>query len=219
MTNNTRHIKRLNGNTTHDFYAGDNVTVMREHIADESVDLTVTSPPYDDMRTEGGFGQSIDAIIQQLWRITKEGGVVVWTKDSELDTRPSTLEKFTDFGWSMRNALIRSRNVNEYDGYDAPDVKWEKVFVFSKGRPKIYETPTKCKSSVESKKYDITPAEKLIIERILMWTNEGDTVLDIFGGSGATSKMAELSGRHSLYIDISEEYANDIAIPRLEQYL
>lgn len=33
---------------------GDNVTVMRQ-MPDKCIDLTVTSPPYDDMRTYKGF--------------------------------------------------------------------------------------------------------------------------------------------------------------------
>lgn len=56
--------------------------------------------------------------------------------------------------------------------------------------------------------------EKLAEDHILSWSNEGDIVLDPFGGSGTTAKMAALNKRNFIHIDISEEY-NDIARQRI----
>ena len=57
--------------------AGDCLDVMRRW--DESViDLTVTSPPYDNMRDYKGFAFEFEAIARELYRVTKKGGVVVW---------------------------------------------------------------------------------------------------------------------------------------------
>jgi len=44
---------------------------------DKSVDLTVTSPPYDNLRTYGGHSWDFEGIAKELFRITKDGGVVV----------------------------------------------------------------------------------------------------------------------------------------------
>ena len=47
-------------------------------LPDNSVDLTVTSPPYDNLRTYGGFSWDFEQTAKELHRITKPGGVVVW---------------------------------------------------------------------------------------------------------------------------------------------
>ncbi len=45
---------------------------------DNVIDLTVTSPPYDDLRNYKGFVFPFEDIAKELYRVTKEGGVVVW---------------------------------------------------------------------------------------------------------------------------------------------
>lgn len=69
------------GNAT--LYLGDCLDVMRDMLPDGSVDLTVTSPPYDNLRTYNGTlndwtPEKWQAIIRELFRVTKQGGVVVW---------------------------------------------------------------------------------------------------------------------------------------------
>jgi len=58
-------------------YNMDCVEGLRQ-MADESVDLTVTSPPYDNLRTYNGYSFDFENVAQQLYRVTKHGGVVVW---------------------------------------------------------------------------------------------------------------------------------------------
>ena len=62
---------------TNVLHCGDNLAVMCE-MPEASIDLTVTSPPYDDMRTYNGYTFDFENVAKQLYRITKEGGVVVW---------------------------------------------------------------------------------------------------------------------------------------------
>lgn len=57
--------------------------------------------------------------------------------------------------------------------------------------------------------------EALARDHILSWSNPGDVVLDPFLGSGTTGKMAVLSARHFIGIDISAEYV-DMARRRIE---
>ena len=45
---------------------------------DNFIDLTVTSPPYDNMRKYKGYSFEFEKIAKELYRTTKEGGVVVW---------------------------------------------------------------------------------------------------------------------------------------------
>lgn len=61
---------------------GDCLEIMRTAPA-ESIDLTVTSPPYDNLRTYNGnnahWGEHVwKQVIAELYRVTKQGGVVVW---------------------------------------------------------------------------------------------------------------------------------------------
>lgn len=82
---------------------GNCVEVMKE-IEDNSVNLTLTSPPYDNLRTYKGYPFPLDEIIEQLYRITADGGVVVWVvadatiKGSETGTSFRTALKFMEKG-------------------------------------------------------------------------------------------------------------------------
>ena len=58
-------------------YCMDNVQGMKQ-LDNESVDLVVTSPPYDNLRNYNGFSFDLDGMITELSRIVKLGGVIVW---------------------------------------------------------------------------------------------------------------------------------------------
>jgi site-specific DNA-methyltransferase (adenine-specific) len=51
---------------------GDNITEMKK-MPDESIDLVVTSPPYDNLRDYEGYTFDFKNTAKQLWRIIKEG--------------------------------------------------------------------------------------------------------------------------------------------------
>src|ERR1035437_10102002 len=119
---------------------GDCLDVMRG-IADNSVDLAVTSPPYDSLRTYGGYSFDFEPIAKELFRITKDGGVVVWvvgdqTKNgSESGTSFKQALYFKECGFWLYDTMIwqktgmlptESRYYNQF----------EYMFVLSKGKPK-----------------------------------------------------------------------------------
>jgi site-specific DNA-methyltransferase (adenine-specific) len=58
---------------TNRIICGDNCEVMRT-MPSESIDLVVTSPPYDNLRTYGGHPWDFEGVAQQLWRLIKPGG-------------------------------------------------------------------------------------------------------------------------------------------------
>lgn len=60
-----------------DLRLGDCADVLKS-IPDGAIDLTVTGPPYDNLRTYNGYSFDFETIAEQLYRITKPGGVVVW---------------------------------------------------------------------------------------------------------------------------------------------
>jgi len=119
----------------------DCVEGMKE-LPNESIDLTITSPPYDDLRTYKGYSFDFFAVASELFRVTKTGGVVVWiVKDATVDgseTGTSFRQAlgFLDLGFRLHDTMIYQRN-----GITFPDDRryyscFEYMFVLSKGCPK-----------------------------------------------------------------------------------
>ena len=80
-------------------FCGECANVMRNEIADESIDLVVTSPPYDNLRDYRGYTFSHAPIAFELTRVLKPGGVIVWVVGDEVIDR-------SESGTSFRHALF-----------------------------------------------------------------------------------------------------------------
>lgn len=123
---------------------GDCVEVLRGFPA-ASVDLVLTSPPYDDLRSYGGFSLDVSELISELWRVVKPGGVVVWvvadaTKDgSETGTSMRQALAFMERGFLLHDTMIYHKdNPPPVGGSSRYYQAWEYMFVFSRGRPKTF---------------------------------------------------------------------------------
>src|SRR3990170_1718155 len=96
---------------TNEVYAKECVEFMKQ-MDEESVDLTVTSPPYDDLRSYHGFNFDFESIAEQLFRITKKGGVVVWVvgkkiKDGDIQLTPFRQGIFfQSLGFNIHDIMI-----------------------------------------------------------------------------------------------------------------
>ena len=108
---------------------------------DNFIDLTVTSPPYDNLRDYKGYNFDFESIARELFRVTKQGGVVVWvvgdaTVDgSESGTSFRQALFFKEIGFRLHDTMIYEKN-----GCAMPDnvrylASFEYMFVFSKGNP------------------------------------------------------------------------------------
>ena len=90
---------------------GNCVDVMMS-FPDNSIDMTITSPPYDNLRTYKGYSFPFDSIAKQLFRITKKGGVVVWiVSDATIDgcetcTSFKQAIKFVECGFNLHDTMI-----------------------------------------------------------------------------------------------------------------
>lgn len=123
-------------------YHGDNVQTMRESIPDASIDLVVTSPPYDNLRTYGGHTWDFEGVAQQLWRVIKPGGVVVWVvadatiDGSETGTSFRQALRFMEIGFRLHDTMIYHRQAaspaNTGGRYWQ---NFEYMFVLSSGSP------------------------------------------------------------------------------------
>lgn len=119
---------------------GNCVEVMRSFDSDV-IDLTVTSPPYDDLRNYKGFVFPFEDIANQLYRVTKPGGVVVWVvndatiQGSESGTSFKQALFFKEVGFNLHDTMIfRKRNPIPQIYRKRYNNEFEFMFVFSKGQ-------------------------------------------------------------------------------------
>lgn len=114
----------------------------------DSIDLTVTSPPYDDIREYKGYTFSEDilySIIKSLFRVTKKGGVVVWVvgdstvNGSESGNSFRQALKFMEVGFKLHDTMIYEKNTSAFpakrNGTRYTQI-FEYMFVFCKGKIK-----------------------------------------------------------------------------------
>ena len=120
---------------------GDCLEIMRT-LADKSIDLTVTSPPYDNLRTYNGNSQfDFEGIAQELFRVTKDGGVVVWVvadatiKGSETGTSFRQALYFKEIGFNLHDTMIWQKSNFANPSKNRYHQTHEYMFVFSKGAP------------------------------------------------------------------------------------
>jgi len=113
---------------------------------DNFIDLTVTSPPYDNLRTYNGYSFDFESVAKDLFRVTKDGGVVVWVvgdatiKGSESGTSFKQALYFMECGFNLHDTMIydkggaggaKGSNLAYWNGF-------EYMFVFTKGKLKTF---------------------------------------------------------------------------------
>lgn len=130
-----------------DLRLGDCIEQMRT-IPDGSIDLTVTSPPYDNLRT---YNDSLadwnsdkwEAVISELYRATKDGGAVVWVVGDSTINGSETGTSFRqalyaiDCGFRLHDTMIWNKRSFSAVGALASRYApvFEYMFVWSKGAP------------------------------------------------------------------------------------
>ena len=245
---------------------GDATKVLAKRFAPGTFDLTVTSPPYEDLRNYNGYTFDPAAMMKAIYRVIKDGGVCVWVVGDKINGGRSLVVSFDhafiakEAGFIVHDVMIYQKKNTPFMRSNAYTNCYEFMFVLSKGKPKTFNpimVPTvrngwekgvsnkgpdaeNRKVPVELKKEKVKtniwqyavgyggstadkcafehPAifpEKLALDHIYSWTNEGDLVLDPMCGSGTTCKCAALQRRHYVGIDISSDYIK-IARKRLK---
>lgn len=119
-------------------------------LQEESIDLTVTSPPYDNLRTYNDSSMwdfnVFKEVAEQLYRVTKPGGVIVWVvgdaviKSSETGSSFRQALHFMDLGFKLHDTMIYEKNGSSFparaEGNRYSQI-FEYMFVLSKGsKPK-----------------------------------------------------------------------------------
>jgi DNA modification methylase len=249
-------------------YHGDCLDIMPT-LADKSVDLTVTSPPYDNLRTYNGNSQfDFEGIAKELFRVTKDGGVVVWIvadatiKGSETGTSFRQALYFKEIGFNLHDTMIWSKGCFTSPQTTRYPNSFEYMFILSKGSASCNQIKDRQNKKAgmasihtirkadgktrnmysdgrkttigefgvrfnvwnvypeQSNKKRLHPApfpEQLATDHILSWSNEGDTILDPFAGSGTTGVACLNTGRKFILIEKDASYC-EIIKNRIENH-
>ena len=255
-------------------YNGDCINVMQTMINEGvKVDLTVTSPPYDNLRSyenevSWDFEKFKD-VADKLYEITADGGVVIWVVNDQVRNGSETGSSFKqalyfmEIGFRLHDTMIFQKANYIPLTHNRYEQSFEYMFCFSKGKPKVFNPiMIPCKNAGKLESYGIErrslldknqamrapegktfkktkdtkyhpnvftytiggqktghPAvfpDKLAEDQILTWSNEGDTILDPFMGSGTTGKMAILNNRKFIGIELVKDYF-EISKKRIEE--
>lgn len=131
---------------------------------EDFVDMTVTSPPYDDLRDYNGYHFPVEDIAAGLFRVTKPGGVVIWVvgdrtvKGSESLSSFEHAFRFREAGFRVHDTMIYAKN-NPIPSDCGKRYRqcFEYMFCFSKGQPKTFNPITqKIKQEKAFKSFRIT---------------------------------------------------------------
>ena len=129
---------------------------------DNFIDLTVTSPPYDNLRTYNGYSFDFENIAKELFRVTKQGGVVVWVvsdatiNGSETGTSFKQALFFMQCGFNLHDTMIYQKVNYVPLTHNRYEQSFEYMFIFSKGKPNTFN-PIKipCKQAGKIEKYGL----------------------------------------------------------------
>lgn len=123
---------------------------LSKQIDNESIDLVVTSPPYDDIRnynskisTKDGqiYSFNFTSMVDELFRIIKKGGVVVWIVGDQVKKGGETANsfrqalEFIDKGFLLYDTMIYMKNGSPFPEKRRYSQVFEYMFIFSKGKP------------------------------------------------------------------------------------
>jgi DNA modification methylase len=124
-------------------YHGNSAEELKK-FPNESVDFVITSPPYDTgARTYEGYTFDFCAIAQELSRVLKPGGVIVWVvQDCVIDGSESgtSFKQALYFkqkcGLNLHDTMIWQKTFLKYPEKIRYHNSFEYMFVLSKGKPK-----------------------------------------------------------------------------------
>lgn len=231
----------------------------------ESIDLVVTSPPYDNLRNynkelEWNF-DIFKQVAEQLYDILKMGGVVVWVVNdatingSETGTSFNQALYFKEIGFKLHDTMIYAKKNPIPLNHNRYEQSFEYMFILTKGKPYTFN-PIRvlCKRKGEHKNYAFHKTDddaltrfhgtvrdkkihknifeygigggnyghpaifplQLAKDQILSWSNQNDTILDPFMGSGTTGVACLQTNRDFIGIEKVEKYY-DIAKQRINE--
>lgn len=126
----------------------ENCLITMGNMPDNFIDFVVTSPPYDDIRNYNGYQFEFEKIAQELFRVIKVGGVVVWVvadatiNGSETGTSFKQALLFKEIGFRLHDTMIYFKNNPMPQTGNRYHQHFEYMFAFSKESPKTFNPIT-----------------------------------------------------------------------------
>ncbi len=129
-----------------------------QRLPDDTIDMTITSPPYDDLRVYNGYIFPVEQIAKALFAKTKPGGVVLWVVGDRTVNGDETLTSFKhafafrEAGFNVHDTMIYAKN-NPIPSDCGKRYRqcFEYMFCFSKGQPKTFNPLTEPTKSAGQK--------------------------------------------------------------------
>lgn len=113
-----------------------------KQLENDLIDLTITSPPYDNIKDYNGFSWDFEEIAKELFRVTKNGGIIVWIvndstiKGNETGSSFKQALYFKEIGFNLHDTMIWHKpNCFNFGSNYCYRNSFEYMFVFSKGKP------------------------------------------------------------------------------------
>lgn len=210
---------------------GNCVEEMRK-LEDNSIDLVITSPPYEDVSGAGYgaktkdilflklYSEFMDDVFKELYRIIKPTGQIFFNIKHKTHNKQLSTVHWLEFLETFKKFKLKSYIIWKYAGsFDSTKARfhldYEIIYHLSKGDDIYLNYNCGIKDPLSSiwyvphniKKSDrVHPTQmpNALVERILkIASKEGDLVLDCFGGSGTTGIMADKFGLDSIIIEIN----------------
>lgn len=137
---------------------GNCVDVMKL-FPNDIVDLTVTSPPYDNLRNYKGYNFDFETVANEIYRLTKPGGVLVWVVGDKTDNGSETFTSIKQalflksIGFNAHDTMVYRKDNPMPLNHNRYEQEWEYMFVFTKGKPNTFN-PIMVPCSTAGGKYD-----------------------------------------------------------------
>ena len=140
----TKIINNMHRNILNQFYADNCISFMKNNLQDDSVDMILTSPPYDNLRDYNGYFFEFEKIADEFFRIIKKGGVVVWVVGDKIKNGNKSLTSFKQaiyfqqIGFNVHDVMIYAKKNTPFMRSNAYTNSYEYMFILSKGKPKTF---------------------------------------------------------------------------------
>jgi modification methylase len=213
-----------------------NIDVLEglRRLGDNSIDTIITSPPYnkyglskykhrkikystynDDMNEDDYQDWQIE-ILNECYRVLKPNGSMFYNhKNRRVKCKEHIPQEFilkSDLNLYQTIIWNRNQSPSIFNTFLMPT--YEYIFWLTKTNktPKVFRNRLDTIKDIwnitpsRSKIHPATFPEKLVENCILLSTNEGDLVLDIFSGIGTTANVSERLNRDFIGFEICKEY-------------
>jgi DNA modification methylase len=126
----------------------ENCLITMSNMPDNYIDFVITSPPYDDIRNYNGYQFEFEKIALELFRVLKNGGIIIWVvadatiNGSETGTSFRQALYFKEIGFRLHDTMIYYKNNPMPQTGNRYHQHFEYMFAFSKGNPKTFNPIT-----------------------------------------------------------------------------